>query len=238
VTDYDAAWTDAILQRTGDFFDIGCNVGSVTLTALRTNPSRRVVAVDANPDALAEAAAGCIRAGFSHQVRDQLGFVSDVEGEELEFWTVGTGAAGSRYRSHAGTAATKDSHFVVSTTTIDSLCRRFDITPHFVKVDVEGAEKEALHGAIEVASTGATFLVEMHSSPELSMFDNASAVLGWCETTRYAAWYLKLHSRLDSPATIEHRGRCHLLLQPVSDPFPDYLAEIEQGQPIGAPSRV
>src|SRR5690606_22824517 len=119
-------------------------------------------------------------------------FVSDRSGKNIEFFTVGAGAAGSMYRSHAHTAADIGSSFLVPTTTIDELVDFAGWAPDLVKIDVEGAEAKVLQGAGILASNQrAWFMVEMHSPSELPMVENARLVLDWASRMNYQAWYMR-----------------------------------------------
>jgi FkbM family methyltransferase len=192
----------------------------------------KIILIDTNPQALSMAAENLF---LNNMARDAIfvpAFVSNKLGESIQFWTLGTGAAGSMYESHAVSAKKAGASFAVDTVTLDNLAEYYNLFPDFAKIDVEGAEALVLEGAIRVSETGCKFLVEMHSNPELSMETNASKVLAWCEKNSYHAWYLKNHSLLKSPETIKHRGRCHLLLLPVNLPFPSYLEGVEQGSAL------
>ena len=48
-------------------------------------------------------------------------FVSDSIGDKIKFYTVGSGAAGSMYKSHAETAAILNTYLYVNTITLDFL---------------------------------------------------------------------------------------------------------------------
>lgn len=58
--------------------------------------------------------------------------------------------------------------------------------------------------------------------------------MSWCRQLGYQAWYLAKGERLDSPAQTQHRGRCHLLLQPASWPYPECLVGIKQSATLEA----
>ncbi|MDQ3819688.1 MAG: FkbM family methyltransferase, partial [Acidobacteriota bacterium] len=147
----------------------------------------------------------------------------------VKFWTVGTGAAGSLYKSHARSAAKSNSFMEVPTVTIDSLCDLYGIIPDLVKIDVEGAEQQVLHGSRKCAlQAKSRFLVEMHSNPDIPMAKNAAGVLEWCRAVGYLAWYLKEATCCENPQQVEHRGRCHLLLQPSGWEYPVWLRGIKQ----------
>jgi hypothetical protein len=143
---------------------------------------------------------------------------------------VGTGAAGSSCPQHAVTAARADSRFEVPTITLNEVCSWLGVCPDFVKIDVEGAESMVLDGSRDFVSGKQTrFLVEMHSNPTLRMSANAERVLKWCSEMGYKAWYLAEAVELTSAEQIAHRGRCHLLLQPVDWEYPEWLRGIRQG---------
>ena len=231
--DYDDAWLLALACEARIVFDVGSNIGQSALLFLHPGNVEEIILVDANPLALSQAAQNLILNGSSERARFVCAFVSNRVAEEVDFYTVGTGAAGSMYASHAKTASTLKSKQSLFTTTIDHLVEVFDCRPDLVKIDVEGAERLVLQGATELARQRITqFFVEMHSSSELPMSDNARQILNWCQEMNYQAWYLKDKTRLETPEPIRARGRCHLLLLPCEKELPRTLAGLEQGAPL------
>lgn len=230
--DYDDAWLLALAKNSSRIFDIGSNTGQAALLMLLAPSVEKILLVDPNRQALVVAAENLIVNGLSAKAQFVPSFVSDVADDTVELWTVGTGAAGSMYKSHAVTAARAGTSMKVPTVTFDDLCDRYFV-PDLVKVDVEGAELKVLAGANRALREGKTrFLVEMHSPPELPMAKNAEGVLAWCAARGYAAWYLAQSTKLTDAQTIQHRGRCHLLLQPAALPFPSFLEGIKQSAPL------
>lgn len=228
--DYDDAWFLACALHSESVFDVGAHTGDSALLAFLSPTVKKVVLIEANAAALAVAADNLIRNRMSANAHFIPAFAGEVDNSTINFWTVGTGAAGSMYRSHAVSAAKTNSFIEVPTVTVDSLCNLYSVVPDLVKIDVEGAEHEVLLGGRECAQHGKTrFLVEMHSNPEVPMARNAALVLDWCRSMGYAAWYLKEASRCETPEQIAHRGRCHLLMQPASWDYPDWLRGIRQG---------
>ena len=232
--DYDYAWQVALAQDARVVFDIGANQGQTALNVLLGGGVGCLVLVEANPEALATAAENLIRNGLSSKVRFISAFLSDTCGEELELFVVGSGAAGSRFRSHSTTAAQSGSHIAVWTLTMDHLVEEQGISPDLVIIDVEGAEHSVLMGARKtIALSRPRILVEMHSPEEIGgMSENAQRVLSWCKKSEYRAWYLAEGAELLEVVQLAHRGRCHLLLQTAELGFPEILRGIEQGASV------
>jgi len=231
--DYDEAWLHLCAQHAETMFDVGSNVGQSALIALLCPNVKQVVLIDANWEALSVAAQNLIRNNLSDRARFVCTFASDVNNEQVDFWTVGTGAAGSMFQSHAVTAARGGFVRRVSTMTVDHVAEMIGIVPDLVKIDVEGAEMKVLAGAVAIASRKRSrLLIEMHSLPELPMRENARRVLAWAEAAGYAVWYLREATRITTPDPIQHRGRCHLLLQPADWDYPPWLVGIKQSTPL------
>jgi FkbM family methyltransferase len=228
--DYDDAWFFHLAKHSENFFDIGSNIGYMSLLAALQRKTKNILLVDPNPEALARASQNLIINGFGEKVKFITGFVGDKQGEKVKFYTVGSGAAGSMYKGHAVTASAANKFYYVAMATIDSLVEKVGYLPDLIKIDVEGAESLALKGASKTASFSKTkFMVEMHSFPELTMLENATLVLNWCVENGYKAYYMSNSSEIVDPETISGRGRCHVLLLPKSESYPGYLMNISQG---------
>jgi FkbM family methyltransferase len=230
--DYDDAWLLALASEARVVFDLGCNVGGASLLVLYWPQVERVFLVDPNPAALAVAAENLIANHLSARATFLPAFVSDAVGESVRFYTVGAGAAGSMYASHAKSAAAMGSSMEVPTLTVDWMAERYGVHPDLVKVDVEGAEGLVLKGAVETARRGTRFMVEMHGTAEVPMRENGAQVLAWCASHGYRAWFLAAKAELTDPAQLGARGRLHLLLHPRDTPVPAYLQEIDEKAPL------
>lgn len=228
-TDQDDAWFFYLSKYHEIIFDIGANVGYTALLALIQKPEKRYVLVDPNPLALADASKNLILNSLGVNASYYPAFVSNVRGEEIKFYTIGSGAAGSMFKSHARTAASINEYTTVETVTLDDIWKFYGINPDLIKIDVEGAEGLVLEGAKELAlKVKPTFLVELHALKELTMEKNADSILVWCKKTHYKAWYLKDGTILKQASTIRNRGKCHLLLLQKERMFPKYLVNINQ----------
>jgi len=233
MVDIDDAWFFQLAKNNDIIFDIGANIGYTGLLAMIQNPNRRYVFVDPNPLALADASKNMILNNFGRNASFFPAFVSNKAGSQVKFYTVGTGAAGSMFKSHAATAAKLNNWFYVETTTLDALVNYYETIPDLIKVDVEGAENYVLNGAVDVCKKqSVTFFVEMHALKEVPMIENAQMILNWCQNQKYEAWYMKEAIKMENPELIVGRGRCHLLLVPKGKPYPYYLKNIKQGDAL------
>jgi FkbM family methyltransferase len=232
--DYDYAWQWACAQRASSVVNVGSNVGQAAFNVLLSDPTKSLVLIEANREALVVAADNLIRNGLSSNVRFVEAFLGDCMGQEIEFWTTGTGSAGSVFSSHAVTASNRGDSIHVQSVTLDWIVKRLDLSPDLLIVDVEGAETAVLRGSTRVvARFRPKILVEMHSPPEVGgMLGNATTMLRWCTESGYRAWYLKLGEELLNAEQISHRGRCHLLLQDAHEDYPEWLRGIQQGAPV------
>jgi FkbM family methyltransferase len=231
--DYDDAWFYELVKRSTIFFDIGANIGYTALIAKLTNPHRPVVLVEANKEAMSYAARNLIYNGLVDFVSFEPILLGDTERLDVEFFTIGVGAAGSIISSHAETAAAMGTSQFINMTTLDNLVLKLNLIPDFVKIDVEGAENLVLQGAIQLATKRKTrFLIELHRSDETPMMAMGDNLISWCKRQEYKAWFLTDKSELISGQAIAQRGRCHVLVQPYEWEFPTYLIPIKESDPI------
>lgn len=232
-SDKDDAWFFALAENSEHLFDIGCNVGYMSLIAAIQKKNKSIVLADPNPEALAKAAQNMVVNNFGLKTKFVAAFIGDSDGDKVKFYTVGSGAAGSMYASHAETASAVNSYYEVQKMTLDTLVKEVGQLPDLIKIDVEGAEYLVLQGATQTAALQkSTFFIEMHALKELSMKENATWVLNWCKENDYNAYYLKTALELTDPEIIASRGKCHLLLLPKNERYPEYLKNIKEGSPL------
>ncbi|MDG5492231.1 FkbM family methyltransferase [Psychroserpens sp. SPM9] len=231
--DQDDAWWFYLTQNHDVIYDIGCNVGYTALLALIQNPNRSILLVDPNPTALQKAATNLIHNGLSNKAFFMPAFVSDAVDETVKFYTIGSGAAGSMYASHAQSAAAINSFMEVKTVTLDYLYSFYGLKPDLVKIDVEGAETMVMQASKVLAKEAqCSFFIEMHNVENLGMEAAGQLMLDWCKEMSYRAWYLKTGSQLLTAETIKDRGKCHLLLLPSNQEYPAYLKGILPNSPL------
>lgn len=227
--DQDDAWWFYLCKHHDVIFDIGANVGYTALLALIQQPNRQILLVDPNPEALKIAATTIINNGLGGRAQYLSAFVGDQLDQQLKFYTIGAGAAGSMYASHATSAAAINSFIDVKTVTLDYLFEFYGLQPELVKIDVEGAETLVMKAAKNMAKQcQCTFFIEMHDVEDLGMKAAGDLMVAWCKEMDYEAWYLKKQTQLLSGDAIADRGKCHLLLLPKGTQYPDYLKDIVQ----------
>ena len=228
--DYETGWLMQLAQDAEIIFDVGCNIGQTSVLFHAFSQANKIYLFDPNPYALAVCAENAILNDFSDKIRLYNKCVSDVHGEQTEFHTVLTGAAGSLDPSFSRTANNLKESYKVESVTIDEIVKKEEVVPDLVKIDVEGHEYQVLIGSTNLVHNKKTkFLVEMHSSPSLSMEENGYKVISWAKEQNYKVIYLKEMVALKDPGLFKHRGRCHLLLAPSDYSLSPELQSIKQG---------
>jgi len=231
--DQDDAWWFYLAKHHHIIYDVGCNIGYTALLALIQDSKKQIILVDPNPVALQNAAMNIINNGLGSRVQYHTAFVGDTLDDTVKFYTVGSGAAGSMYASHAETASALNSFMEVNTITLDYMYDFYGIKPDLVKIDVEGAETLVMKSATKLAKeTQCTFFIEMHNVENLGMEAAGDLMVEWCNQNNYKAWYLKTEEILSSGQAIASRGKCHLLLLPENVTYPDYLKGVAQNSPL------
>lgn len=231
--DQDDAWWFYLAKHHCNIYDLGANIGYTALLALIQNPKRKIVLVDPNPEALHKAAMNIIQNSIGSRAQFLTAFAGDKLDETIKFYTIGAGEAGSMYPSHAETASYMNSFMEVKTITLDYMYDFYGFKPDLVKIDVEGAETLVMNAAKKLAKESqCTFFVEMHNVKNLGMEAAGELMIKWCTEQNYQAWYLKTGSILSTGSTIADRGKCHLLLIPKNQPYPEYLKDITQGSSL------
>lgn len=148
-------WIVDHLPSGGILFDVGAHYGGLSLRACRhVGPAGRVVAFEPSPVLLE-----MLR---YHQRRNRLrqmtvvgSAVTERDGELATFHLLNDGLStrNSLTIGRPGLPFLESADktvALVSTVRLDTYCERYDVAPHVIKIDVEGAEGMVLRGAAAI----------------------------------------------------------------------------------------
>jgi FkbM family methyltransferase len=228
----DDAWLYILSKHNRRILDIGCNIGQSSLLMMIQNRNQ-IVCVDPNPKALARCAEMLIDNGYISQARFVNAFVGAEKDVPIEFFSTLFDAAGSKFSSFAKTSSSVSNSIFVNQTTVDSICEELDFIPDFIKIDVEGAEIDVLHGIESILKMQKPIMfIEVHSGQDLAIEENTKNILNWAITNDYQAFFCRNHIKLENIEQVKGAGKYHLLLIKNGENYPEYLKEIPEFAPM------
>jgi FkbM family methyltransferase len=163
---FQTAWRECLRhappKSRGVFVDVGANVGTTTLYALRTGDFSHAVCLEPSPDNLKLLRLNVLANGLGEEVTVIAAACSSQEGT-ADLW-VSAVSQGDHRLAHKGAAP--DSHqssLGVKTVSLDGALRSSDVKLSDVSmiwVDTQGHEPEVLSGASSVIDAGVPFSIE------------------------------------------------------------------------------
>jgi len=150
----------------GVFVDVGANVGTTTLYALRTGDFSRAVCMEPAPDNLAVLRLNVEANGLSDTVSVIAAAGSDRAGTADLLLTSGN-QGDHRLARDESVPETHESVLSVATLPLDEALRSVHVKPEDVSmvwVDTQGHEPGVLAGATDLIGAGAPFLIEFWPS--------------------------------------------------------------------------
>jgi FkbM family methyltransferase len=151
------------------FVDIGANVGTTCITALKSYGFFAALACEPEPFNYRLLELNSILNGVDDRLQILPVAVADVNGETELIVNPGNSGGHQILHGSGGTGAPKRRHTVtVEMITLDHLVDQSILDPSrvgLVWVDVQGAESHVLKGATSLVTNGAPFVLEFH--PEL-----------------------------------------------------------------------
>jgi FkbM family methyltransferase len=164
-------WITEFLHSGDAFFDVGAHLGWMSLVAChRVGTAGKVVAFEPSPP-LVEILQYSKTANRFRQMEIVTRAVADSEDQFVPFYLVNQGNSFlNSLVNHtatltAGSPTTQKSIMQVQTITVDAFCRRQNLHPDLVKIDVEGAELLVLQGAKSLLDEcRSRFIVAIHPS--------------------------------------------------------------------------
>ncbi len=218
------------LCRAGDVaFDVGCWVGEVTLLMSRlVGPSGRVCAFEANPNILPPLTKN-LGLNLANNVSLVHRAVWRCSGEHLTFYLPDD----RHWESWAGLYCKEFRQTVqVRSVALDDFIAGTGLKPAVIKMDIEGAEREALEGMPRFLQSGRPYLV-------LEQINGNMSCVEFLSQRGYGAWDLGNYRRIRSAADcLENAVVRNLLFLPEEriheTPYPKEVVLGERNEVSGA----
>lgn len=161
-------WAEKILKPGVHVIDVGANVGGLTIAFARlVGVDGKVVGIEANPS-LVESIKGDLQLNKVPQADIVFGAAFSEAGK-----TLALSVDPSYYASGSSVVyAIPDTKTVaVPSVTIDDVCAEKNLQPSLIKLDIEGAELEALKGGEKTLASYNPFLIFESTSAQGELFD-------------------------------------------------------------------
>jgi FkbM family methyltransferase len=178
----------ALAKPATTYFDVGANIGLLSVPVLSVCPTVKVVSIEASPDTVPFLRKTQLRAQRSGKWVVIDAAVAAKAGE-AEFWS-GGGAVdafgGLRDTGRGGRKRVAR----VAVRTLDDIWREQGCPPvSIVKLDIEGGEYQALRGAKEVISQALpTFIIEWNEKNLTAYGVKSEELLSLCEEMSYTIY--------------------------------------------------
>jgi FkbM family methyltransferase len=214
-----------LARETEVIFDVGANIGmTALLMADAMAPSGRLYAFDPSPDACRIIRNNAALNGLQSKIRVIDTFVDESSGNLVEFFTDSTSVFNSAVRRVVGGFA--PSPVLKTTVALDDLIRHGMEPPHFVKIDVEGAELGVLRGMRQcLEQHEPVVFLELHEIPGVRLSEHARLAHELVAPLGYRMLWLRTQAPLTSATLKEVTGsRTYLLLLPSGREVPDWLS--------------
>ncbi len=206
---------DQIVKPGGTFIDCGANQGVYTLAAsMLVGKTGHVVAIDPQPYAVK-----CIKQNLDLNGLDNVTIieaaVSDKKGvATLDFSQSEVSAS---IINNYGGSRTHD----VETNRLDDIVESRNLTPAIIKLDVEGAELMALHGAANlIAQHKPLFAIEVYHPGDEEIIQ----ALEYLQSRGYSAYIIRNGKLLRTKKVITHEANAILIHSDRTNEFQKLMA--------------
>jgi FkbM family methyltransferase len=201
-------------------FDVGACDGMTSILMARVlGPSGSVYAFEASEESCEVIRENVALNGLDSRVRVINAVVADRSGAVLEFYR-GARASHRKATIIAGTGL--ENALSKATIALDDFAAQIPVSPDFVKIDVEGAERQVLAGMSRLLSEiRPVIALELHSSPGISVSDNAAAIQRLLRAAGYSMLDRFARDPIGDPRVLEGSTRTHVVLVPETPQAPD-----------------
>lgn len=162
-----------LTQRPATFIDVGANIGSYTLVASQV-PGTEVVSIEPHPVTFASLREN-VRLNGRHHVRC-LNIALSRNDSKIRL----SDDQESTLNRVLDANESVDHELHVTSRRLQTLCRELNITPDFIKIDVEGHEREVLDGFGESKTAPNMIFIEGGERPEIQAWMRESEYVGPC----------------------------------------------------------
>jgi len=170
-------------------YDVGANFGGIAVAMSRlVGPRGAVCGFEANPLIAAKCQKELLRSG-AYNTQLYQGAIYKKSGEMIELYLSDNEVADSIYRQ-------TERSIRVQTIALDDFVEMTRLVPHFVKMDIEGAEADALLGFERCVDSYSPIFILEHTPPD-------NTCLEFLFSKGYVAIDLKNYRRIRSPSDIE-----------------------------------
>jgi FkbM family methyltransferase len=204
------------------------NVGITSLIMSTTmSPTGRIFGFEASEEACRIAQENFALNDLTNRIEVINVLIGEHSGNVIDFFWAHDSGGASIFKGRLGHnyAIKKD------TLALDDFCKRTNVKPEFIKIDVEGAEGLVLRGASQLLRTyKPAVVVELHGWQEMTVAVNAKSIVDLIEDVNYKMIYLRTRQQIEDVSILSNRGRTHVLLLPIDGPLPDWLEEFDTSQ--------
>lgn len=220
--DRDYPFLQALARGRRCLLDVGANLGLTALVmAKAAGPEASLYAFDASETACQFIQRNAQLNNLAEQIQVVNAVLGDRSGLTLPFYWDHAAGGASTIAGYLGHRIALNKVSLC----LDDFVRQQTIQPDMIKVDVEGAEQQALRGAEQTLREHRPLVfVELHTWDTMPMVQNAAGVLSLAHQFGYRMVYLKTKQVLEDVAMLAQRGRCHVLLIPDAQPDPAWLS--------------
>jgi len=216
-----------ILQLAKDkkyVFDVGANHGIISLLVAAQNKDTKIHAFEASETAVNVINHNLQLNNLDHAVRVVNSLIADKSGYAIPFYWEGSAGGASITKGRLG----HQTEIYKATMSLDDYVQFFDISPDFIKMDIEGAESIAIKGMSSILKRDQPIVfIELHEFGGKKLYENAGDILSFITQFDYVMVYLKDGKVITNTEVLKDRGRCHVLILHKSDYTESFIQSLD-----------
>jgi FkbM family methyltransferase len=199
-------------------WDVGANVGGVSLAVAAQCPNARLVAIEASPRMVARLQ---VNVGTNPALAERIAVLpvalTEASGEAAFFESAEPANSGVGRLAEAGNTETEPCR--VTAWSGDALvAARLAPAPDIVKIDIEGFELPALRGLREQLTRRACDVLFEHEEYRIKTPNNPPSPIPWLRESGYRLWLVEDSSRLVPVTGDPPAAHCDLLATKAETP--------------------